>query len=122
MNTTPSIALLRQVSKMITHGQPLWAMAWANEYFEADHPLRMALVRKAKSVINESSLNQAGVLQLLGGAPIGAIDPNQRITLSNERSSRKTRTIPTAGKNYERRMTIQYSAPREVRAVARKLR
>ncbi len=49
MNQKITQTLLCDITQQISLGRPIWALARANEYLEANNPLRAALARKALS-------------------------------------------------------------------------
>ena len=79
--------MFQYISQEISNGRPLWGMLRANEYLEADNPLRNALAIKAKNKLTEADQELVNVV--LAGASLGELSKKNLKQLSMIKESYK---------------------------------
>lgn len=110
MKTKLTTKLLASISTDISSGRALWGILRANEYLSVDHPLRNALVTKAKTVLG-SELGELEA-QILGGALMSELSAKEQAEVRGIRgtNSRKqfVRALTVRSQSYaERRRTVR---------------
>ena len=105
---TPKI--FRYISQEISNGRPIWGMLRANEYLEANNPLRQALAEKAKTQLIDAKLEL--VKEVMSGTTLGELSNSQvkEIRELNERLTKNRQDqihLPNRRSFSNRRRTLR---------------
>lgn len=102
--------ILARITDEINHGSALWAIAWANEYFEAHDPIRSALLNKARSKQEQTQLSGKTLELLLQGDTISDMPTDCYKEISNLRIVRshtsRPKIIPQMQVSHQRRKEL----------------
>lgn len=108
MKTQMTTKLLQHLSRSITNGNPIWGILHANEYLEQNAPLRLALVKRARSRLETMSVcERAAFERAASGARLAELpiehQESARLNHSSHQRRREfvftpraQRSIPTA--------------------------
>lgn len=108
-------SLLCDITQQISRGRPVWAMARANEYLEPNHPLRMALARKALSQQSLAVVSKIGQAIITLGKKYGELSHEEQEEIIKLEPSYSTAPIKIILSNRLGRKEI-----RKVKAEARR--
>ena len=112
MKHETNLTILTHVSTQISQGRPLWALLWANQYWEKESPLRQALVMKARLAMADdrryAALGQA-LQNIIDGATMQELNPEEKelVVAFRESSAAQSRAlaqketiVPLRGKRF----------------------
>jgi hypothetical protein len=110
MKMTPTI--LKHITYQITHGNPLWGLAVANEYLSPGNPIHRALVLKASGRLKDSPSATSILFKLKGGARRAELSRALSSRIGTRETSEKAcpeRAHSACQRHYERRISSRGS-------------